>query len=91
MTAARVQLAPYPSLTGAEPCRQPDADPEWWFTADGETTARAACLRCPRRTACLAWALDHPDDTKHGIWAATDPDRRATLRREFTPTTQENT
>ncbi|MFI9588258.1 WhiB family transcriptional regulator [Streptomyces sp. NPDC052236] len=77
------RLAPYPPLTGSEPCRQPDADPEWWFTAEDEAFARALCLACPVRVKCLAWALDNPEHTEHGIWAATDPDRRTELRSEF--------
>lgn len=80
------RLAPYPQLTGTEPCRQPTVDPDWWFEGDEKTTAhaRTLCGGCPVRTGCLAWALDHPDHTAHGIWAATDPDRRDQLRTEFT-------
>jgi hypothetical protein len=83
VSAAR--LAPYPPLTGSEPCRQPDADPEWWFSDDADdlAVARGLCRACPARAKCLAWALDNPKFTQHGIWAATDPKRRTELRREF--------
>ncbi|GAA2350518.1 WhiB family transcriptional regulator [Streptomyces violaceusniger] len=79
------RLAPYPWLTGDEPCRQPDSDPEWWFTDDTKTEAHAhqLCQACPARIRCLAWALDNPAYTEHGIWAATDPERREELRAEF--------
>lgn len=79
-------LAPFPPLTGNEPCRQGDVDPDTWFNADGEAAARALCFACPLRTDCLSWALDHPAWTTHGIWGATTPERREQLRSEFNDT-----
>ncbi|BBG20705.1 hypothetical protein RVR_P186 (plasmid) [Actinacidiphila reveromycinica] len=84
-------LAPYPTLTGREPCRAPDVSPKTWDGEDADATAyaQAQCLACPARTQCLAYALDHPAETVTGIWAATTPERRNALRAEFfrTPTT----
>lgn len=83
-------LAPFPPLTGREPCRADDADPDDWFDGTGVAIARAlrGCLACPLRTECLSWALDHPAWTTHGIWGATTPERRDELRGEFTDTTR---
>jgi WhiB family redox-sensing transcriptional regulator len=56
-------------------------DPELFFSAaarDGRA-ARAACVRCPVRRPCLAYALADPALT--GIWAGTTPLERAELRR----------
>lgn len=89
-------LAPYPPITGGEPCREPGTDPEDWFASAGDVLARKravqACLRCPVRTACLAYALDHPTDTAVGIWAATTPGRRQRLRSTYlTDQTEQDT
>jgi hypothetical protein len=82
-------LAPFPPLTGNEPCRRDDVDPDTFFDADRELEARRLCFTCPLRTECLSWALDHPAWTTHGIWGATNPERRAELRGEFTDTDSE--
>ncbi|ONK09284.1 WhiB family transcriptional regulator [Streptomyces sp. MP131-18] len=76
--------APYPALTGAEPCRQHD-EPDLWFSdqAADRATARRLCHGCPTRVACLAYALDHPAATEHGIWAGTSRGGREKLRAEF--------
>ncbi|WP_433894822.1 WhiB family transcriptional regulator [Streptomyces sp. CA-111067] len=83
MTAATV--APYPPITGSEPCRQADTDPDLWFSNDPMDQAEAAelCRTCPVKTQCLAYALDHPKDTEFGTWAATTPEQRRSLRRKF--------
>ncbi|THA28264.1 WhiB family transcriptional regulator [Streptomyces sp. RKND-216] len=80
------RLAPFPPLTGREPCRRDDVDPDLFFDADSTaiTRARRLCIACPLRTACLSWALDHPAWTTHGVWGATTPERRDELRVEFT-------
>jgi len=72
-------LAPYPTLTGSEPCRESGTDPEDWFSNHSGAAVRA-CRRCPLQVKCLAYALDHPFETSHGIWAATTPERREFLR-----------
>jgi hypothetical protein len=74
-------LAPYPALTGTEPCRGTDC--EDWFTKAGRSRAIDACQCCPLQLACLAYALDHPFETAHGVWAGTTPNRRRTLRRAY--------
>jgi len=53
---------------------------KWWFS-DGPESVEAflICTGCEVRSACLAFALDHPDLV--GIWAATTPDERKQLRR----------
>ncbi|MDJ0346384.1 WhiB family transcriptional regulator [Streptomyces sp. H10-C2] len=88
MTAVAVRLAPFPPLTGAEPCRRSDVDPELWFSASALDQAEAAdhCRSCPIRSQCLAYALDHPTETSDGVWAATTPKLRRALRRQFTDT-----
>lgn len=86
MSATR--LAPFPPITGSEPCRQPDADPELWFSDSALEQAEAAdrCRACPIRSQCLAYALDHPKDTEWGVWAATTPRQRRSMRRQFAKT-----
>lgn len=78
-------LAPFPPIIGSEPCRQADVDPELFFSDSGPDQAEAAdlCRTCPLKTQCLAYALDHPKETEFGVWAATTPEQRRTLRRKF--------
>ncbi|MFE2693636.1 WhiB family transcriptional regulator [Streptomyces mirabilis] len=85
MTAA---LAEFPRLAGSEPCQAPDADPDWWSSDDTNDRAAAqlACMPCPLREGCLAWALDHPSAAGDVIWAGTTRHRREQLRREFRST-----
>ncbi|MGW3077859.1 WhiB family transcriptional regulator [Kitasatospora sp. NPDC001132] len=80
----------YPDLSGDEPCRRPDTDPEVFFP-DGApdadqrtTTAKALCGECALHTRqqCLAWALANPAKAGEAIWAGlTHQERRAALRR----------
>ncbi|MFF2123458.1 WhiB family transcriptional regulator [Kitasatospora sp. NPDC058184] len=80
----------YPDLTGDEPCRRPDTDPEVFFPdgtpdADQRTaTAKALCGECALRTRqqCLAWALANPARAGEAIWAGlTHQERRTALDR----------
>ncbi|MBL1086813.1 WhiB family transcriptional regulator [Streptomyces actinomycinicus] len=83
------RLAPFPRFTGAEPCQDPDYDPDLWSSSDpvDRATAQLACLSgCPVREKCLAWAIDHPTEAGDDIWAGTTKARRTTLRREFSTT-----
>ncbi|WP_168714103.1 WhiB family transcriptional regulator [Streptomyces sp. A1136] len=79
-------LAPWPQLTGDEPCRAPGADPEdWTGTPKQRVNGQLACLsKCPEavREQCLAWALDHPTRAGSAIWAGTTLNDRRRLRRE---------
>ncbi|MFE5718598.1 WhiB family transcriptional regulator [Streptomyces erythrochromogenes] len=80
-------LAPWPQLTGDEPCRAPGADPEDWTgnTSEQRRNGQKACLsNCPEavREQCLAWALDHPTWAGSTIWAGTTLMDRRRLRRE---------
>ncbi|MFD6823320.1 WhiB family transcriptional regulator [Streptomyces sp. NPDC060085] len=56
-------------------------------TAGGKETrqrieeARTACAGCPAATDCLLWALVNEQATRVGIWAATTPRERDTLRK----------
>ncbi|WP_316779651.1 WhiB family transcriptional regulator [Streptomyces sasae] len=80
------ELAPFPHYTGAEPCQDPDYDPDLWSSSDpvDRATAQLACLSgCPAREQCLAWAIDHPAEAGDDVWAGTTGARRRTLRREF--------
>ncbi|MCX4581257.1 WhiB family transcriptional regulator [Streptomyces sp. NBC_01571] len=58
-------------------------------TAGGEETrqrieaARAACSGCPAATDCLLWALVNQRASRVGIWAATTPRERNTLRKRI--------
>ncbi|MBT2406878.1 MULTISPECIES: WhiB family transcriptional regulator [unclassified Streptomyces] len=78
--------APWPQLTGNEPCRAPKADPEdWTGTPKQRLNGKRACLSsCPEstRAQCLAWALDHPSRAGSAIWAGTTLSDRRRLRAE---------
>jgi len=39
--------------------------------------AKAACARCPVKTACLAWALNNREE--HGVWGGLSPNERKRL------------
>ncbi|OQQ13106.1 hypothetical protein B0675_39440 [Streptomyces sp. M41(2017)] len=58
-------------------------------TAGGEETrqrieaARTACAGCPAASDCLLWALVNKQATRVGIWAATTPRERNTLRKRI--------
>ncbi|MFD9398175.1 WhiB family transcriptional regulator [Streptomyces sp. NPDC060011] len=58
-------------------------------TAGGKDTqqrieeARTACASCPAATNCLLWALVNKQATRVGIWAATTPRERNTLRKRI--------
>ena len=58
-------------------------DKNFWFPdvgrVDDVKRAKAICDGCSVRTECLNWALKHED---HGIWGATTPDERVTIRRK---------
>jgi hypothetical protein len=45
--------------------------------------ARTACASCPAATDCLLWALVNKQATRVGIWAATTPRERNTLRKRI--------
>ncbi|MEV6133110.1 WhiB family transcriptional regulator [Streptomyces violaceusniger] len=81
--------APYPRLTGTEPCR---ADPELFFSTkeDDRKEAQLLCGPCPVREQCLAWALDNPSKTHYGVWAGTTRNDRSRLRREFRAAAKES-
>ncbi|MCY0946293.1 WhiB family transcriptional regulator [Streptomyces antarcticus] len=77
-------LAPWPQLTGSEPCRADGAEPEnWTGTLKQREKGKEECLaNCPESTRrqCLAWALDHPTHAGSGIWAGTTYTDRRRLR-----------
>ncbi|MEU2454805.1 WhiB family transcriptional regulator [Streptomyces sp. NPDC012765] len=78
--------APWPQLTGDEPCKAPGADPvDWTGTPKQRRNGQEACLsKCPEavRAQCLAWALDHPTWAGYAIWAGTTYSDRRRLRAE---------
>ncbi|MFJ6509294.1 WhiB family transcriptional regulator [Streptomyces sp. NPDC091879] len=45
--------------------------------------ARTACAGCPAATDCLLWALVNKQAARVGIWAATTPRERNTLRKRI--------
>ncbi|MFF0191039.1 WhiB family transcriptional regulator [Streptomyces sp. NPDC005244] len=45
--------------------------------------ARTACAGCSAATDCLLWALVNKQATRAGIWAATTPRERNTLRKRI--------
>ena len=71
------------TLIGVEPwmkdavCRQ--TDPELWFPEVGGSAAIAKqiCQRCPVRSECLAFALEHREV---GVWGGTSEGQRKQLR-----------
>lgn len=61
-------------------------DPEVWHPEKGQRlttlTAKLMCGGCPLLDVCLEWALDHPTQTRYGIWGGMDEkERRAERRR----------
>ena len=60
-----------------------NAIPDDWFPGERDhdiaADAKAVCLRCVERVACLQWALDN--DERWGVWGALDPDERRRLAR----------
>ena len=65
--------------TGQALCAQ--TDPELFFPEKGQPSreAKATCLRCPVRVACLDWALEH--DERFGVWGGISERQRRELRR----------
>lgn len=41
------------------------------------------CGSCPIVRECGAWAMDHPDLTRDGIWGATTPQQRRAVARKL--------
>lgn len=71
----------YPDFDGHEPCASIGTD--FYYVEDSSRaevrTAKAACLSCHTRTACLEWALHHEG---HGVWGGlTERERRDVRRR----------
>lgn len=64
------------------PCSS--ADPDAWFPSVGESgdMAKRVCGRCPVRSDCLEYALDH--DEGFGIWGGLSEHERRKLRRRDT-------
>lgn len=66
-------------------CRR--EDPELFFPGeDGHSfhgqsrQAKTVCFGCPVIRECLRYALDRPEESAHGIWAATTARQREKLR-----------
>lgn len=57
------------------------ADPDQWFPDKGQASplAVAICRDCPVATACLEYALSHPEG-QWGIWAGTTARQRRAIR-----------
>lgn len=73
--------APFPALTGDEPCRE---DPEAFFPltpGHGKEATRAIemCQNCPILEGCLAYALTH---AVNGIWGGKTERQRRKIQKE---------
>jgi hypothetical protein len=77
---------PFPDTARKLACRE---NPERFShekTAGAEkdiALAKADCQRCPIVEGCLKWALANPHHTHVGVWAATTPRHRTTLRQRL--------
>ncbi|MPZ67854.1 MAG: WhiB family transcriptional regulator [Pseudonocardiaceae bacterium] len=60
-----------------------EVDPELWFPEKGGSTRdpKRLCRSCPLMAACLEWALDHPSESRHGVWGGMSEGERYALRR----------
>lgn len=69
-------------------CAAPEVDPEWFFPDKWQSPAPAlaVCRRCPVKARCLNAALAEP---VIGIWGGMTDDRRAALRHNRTPATND--
>lgn len=84
-TDARI---PFPRTDRPLACQ---AHPDWFaheqasVPAAQQDIARAkrACSGCPIAAGCLKWALANPGPSRIGVWAATTPRERGTLRRRL--------
>jgi transcription factor WhiB len=88
VTAEPDPRIPFPVSAQRLACRE---HPEW-FSHDNPTApearedterAQLACSGCPIAASCLKWALANPTLTTVGVWAATTPRERTTLRRRL--------
>lgn len=61
-----------------------EVDPELWHPEKGGSTrdAKRVCRRCPLMAACREWALDHPQEARHGVWGGLSERERRELRRQ---------
>ncbi|GAA2199822.1 WhiB family transcriptional regulator [Streptomyces bangladeshensis] len=57
-----------------------DVDPEIFFSALSEETAKAVCRSCPVVEQCLQFALD--EDIQFGVYGGLNEDERRSLRRQ---------
>lgn len=74
--------APFPGLTGTEPCTTGDPD-RFFPNRDQGAQGRAAkveCEDCPLRDPCLDYALR---TDVHGIWGGTTRRERCDMRRRL--------
>ncbi|MFJ7078506.1 WhiB family transcriptional regulator [Streptomyces sp. NPDC098781] len=78
-------IVPMPPTTGTEPCVNADCFfPEDYSPTGAEVVAaKAMCGKCPIIQLCLIWSLAHPVLAEEGIWGATTPGQRRTLRHEL--------
>lgn len=79
------QIVPMPRTTGAEPCTKSDG-----FFLDDYTSNRpeviaatALCCQCPLARTCLIWSLANLVLAYDGIWGATTPSQRMTMRHDL--------
>ena len=60
-----------------------EVDPDLHFPEKGGSTreAKRVCRSCEVRAECLAYALEHEDTGRFGIWGGTSERERRALRR----------
>ena len=75
--ASRRGLLARPAWFAFGRCR--GADTAWFFDSEYEDDAKRLCAHCPVRSACLSYALAHPE--LDGVWAGTSLAFRDELRR----------
>jgi WhiB family redox-sensing transcriptional regulator len=57
--------------------------PAEWFAPQHRAVtvkAKAVCMRCVVRDACLDYCLSDPNTRAYGVWGGTTPDERKHLR-----------
>lgn len=63
----------------------PEQTSGWKRRIEVSPEVQRLCGGCPVRLRCLEWALTVPE--KHGIWAATTPQQRESMKRRRTRAT----
>ena len=73
-----------PALAWQEKALCAEVDPDRWFPEKGGSVreAKRICAACEVRAECLAYALEHEDAGRYGIWGGLSERERRQLRRQ---------